>query len=72
MTIFVLSAIMMLPRKGPEGYCYIKRRLAHFLANLIREGVVLMGSGRWTKVLRYVVWAIVAFALMVATAQKAC
>lgn len=49
-----------------------KRRLAHFLANLIREGVVLMGSGRWTKVLRYVVWAIVAFALMVATAQKAC
>ncbi len=30
-----------------------------------------MGHGRWTEVLRYIVWAIVALALMIATAQKA-
>ena len=31
-----------------------------------------MGHGRWAKALRYIVWAIVALALMIATAQKAC
>ncbi len=34
--------------------------------------VMLMGSGRWAKVLRYVVWAVAALTLMIATAQKAC
>lgn len=30
-----------------------------------------MGNGRRTKVLRYIVWIIAAFALMILTAQKA-
>ena len=31
-----------------------------------------MGNGRWVKALRIVFWFIVALALMIATAQKAC
>ena len=30
-----------------------------------------MGDGRWTKVLRVVIWFIIVLALMIATAQKA-
>ncbi len=30
-----------------------------------------MGNGRWVKTLRIVVWLIIVFALMIATAQKA-
>ena len=30
-----------------------------------------MGDGRWAKVLRFLVWFIVVFVLMIATAQKA-
>ena len=34
--------------------------------------VVLMGDERWVKALRAVFWSIIALALMIATAQKAC
>lgn len=57
-----------------EGRCYIKAVSSPFepLRKSQRGEVMLMGRGRWTQVLRYIVWAIVAFALMAATAQKAC
>lgn len=40
--------------------------------NSSRGEVVLMGDGRGTKVLRFVVWFIIVFFLMILTAQKAC
>ena len=44
-----------------------KRRLATSL----RRGVRLMGNGRGTKVLRFLVCFIIVLFLMIATAQKA-
>lgn len=36
------------------------------------KGVMRMGNGRWTQVLRILVSFIIALAMMILTAQKAC
>ncbi len=56
-------------RRGVIYYgwrCYI-RRLA-----TPAKGVMRMGNGRWAKALRILFWFIIALALMISIAPKAC
>ena len=59
---------------GARWYTAIRRTLLHKrrLATPLRKGVMRMGNGRGAKVLRYIVCFIIALALMLLTAQKAC
>ena len=44
--------------------------LLHTAVGSPRKGVVQMGHGRWTNVLRFVVCSIIALALMILITQK--
>lgn len=48
------------------------RRLTHFPAIPYRGKVVLMGDGRWAKVLRFVVCVLIILWMLAYTSLKAC